>query len=125
VRKWVPAALAPVVALAWQVSAATAAGAGCPKNLLPLGANAVGPAATAALRLDSAKNRPQVTSAVLAANDASRGPQAKSQCGKAVWQRTVVVYILDRAFLPSQSASQRVLFVGHTGRGWLVWQRAH
>ena len=39
--------------------------------------------------------------------------------------RTVVVYITDRALLPAQSASQRVLFVGRTSDGWRVWQRAH
>jgi hypothetical protein len=41
------------------------------------------------------------------------------------WRRTVVVYVVDRAFLPSQSASQRVLFVGRTRAGYRVWQRAH
>jgi hypothetical protein len=42
-----------------------------------------------------------------------------------VWQRTVVVYITDRALLPSQSAAQRVLFVGRTDAGYRVWLRAH
>jgi len=98
---------------------------GCPKKLEPLGANAIGPAAAAALRADPAKNRPQVTGATLASQDGGRGPQAKAQCGKTVWQRTVVVYVLDRAFLPAESAAQRVLFVGRTSDGYRVWARAH
>jgi hypothetical protein len=98
---------------------------GCPTNLLPLGANPIGPAVTAALVADSPKNQPQVTGATIAPNDTQRGPQAKAQCGERVWRRTVVVYIVDRAFLPSQSLSQRVLFVGRTSTGYRVWQRAH
>ena len=54
-----------------------------------------------------------------------QGPQAKARCGTKVWRRTVVVYIVDRAFLPAQSASQRVLFVGRTHAGYRVWERAH
>jgi hypothetical protein len=42
-----------------------------------------------------------------------------------VWQRTVVVYVTDRAFLPAQSASQRIVFVGRTAAGYRVWQRVH
>jgi hypothetical protein len=98
---------------------------GCPTNLLPLTANPIGPAVTAALVADEPANRPQVTGAVIAPNDTQRGPQAKAQCGKKVWQRTVVVYIVDRAFLPAESASQRVLFVGRTSAGYTVWSRAH
>jgi hypothetical protein len=62
---------------------------------------------------------------MLARNDAVRGPQARRACGRTVWERTVVVYILDRALLPSQSASQRVLFVSRFESGYRVWQRAH
>ena len=102
----------------------SSAAAACP-TLLPLGANSIAPAVTAALRADPAKNRPQVTGALLAPNDQQRGPQAKAQCGKPIWQRTVVVYITDRAFLPAQSAAQRVLFVGRTAAGYRVWLRAH
>lgn len=97
----------------------------CAQNLEPLGANAIGPAAAAALRADPAKNEPRVTGATLAPQDGGRGPQAKAQCGKTVWQRTVVVYVLDRAFLPAESAAQRVLFVGRTSDGYRVWARAH
>ncbi len=97
----------------------------CPRDLLPFAADPIGPAVTAALSGDAAKNRPQVTAAAIAPNDMQRGPEVKTRCGAEVWQRTVVVYITDRAFLPSQSASQRVLFVGRTSAGYLVWQRAH
>jgi hypothetical protein len=97
--------------------------AGCP--LLPLTSNSIGPAVTAALSGDEANNRPQVTGAVIASHDAQRGPQVKQQCGAKVWERTVVVYITDRALLPSQSASQGVLFVGQTPTGYRIWQRAH
>jgi microcompartment protein CcmK/EutM len=97
--------------------------AGCPDDLLPLGANAIGPAVTAALRADPARNRPQVTAAMLATSDRQRGPQARAECGARVWRRTLVVYIIDRAVLPAQSAAQRVLFVGRTPHGYRVWQR--
>jgi hypothetical protein len=97
----------------------------CPDDLLPLTANPIGPAVTAALVGDVAKNRPQVTSATIASHDPQRGPQVKAECGAKVQARTVVVYITDRALLPSQSASQRVLLVGRTGAGYRVWQRLH
>lgn len=97
----------------------------CPRDLLPLGANALGPSIEAALAGDVARNRPQVTAAALAPQDDRRGPQAKARCGATVWRRTVVVYVIDRALLPSQSLSQRVLFVGRTSEGYRVWQRAH
>jgi hypothetical protein len=120
-----PAALVAVLALAPAAGAGGShARSGCPSGLLALGSNAIGPAAAAALRTDAAHNRPQVTGAMLASTDAARGAQVKSQCGKAVWQRTVVVYVLDRAFLPSASLSQRVMFVGRTGQGYKVWERA-
>jgi hypothetical protein len=98
---------------------------GCPHNLLPLTVNPIGPATKAALAGDAAKNRPQVVGASVASRDAGRGPQVKKQCGTEVWQRTVVVYVTDRALLPSQSLSQRVLFVGRTPGGYRVWARAH
>lgn len=97
----------------------------CPGNLLALTANPIGPAVTAALVTDTAKNRPQATAAAIAAGDPQRGPQVKAQCGARVQSRTVVVYLTDRALLPSQSASQRVLFVGRTPAGYRVWERAH
>jgi hypothetical protein len=105
------------------VSAAQATS--CPDDLLPLTRNSIGPAVVAALAREAAKNRPQVTAAAIAVDDAGRGAQAKSECGARVQARTVVVYITDRAFLPSQSASQHVLFVGRTTEGYRVWRRVH
>ena len=98
--------------------------AGCPDDLLPLTANPIGPAVTVALVGDEAKNRPQATAAAIASHDTERGPQVKAECGTRVQARTVVVYITDRALLPSQSLSQRVLFVGRTSAGYRVWSRA-
>ncbi|HEY7208584.1 MAG TPA: protease inhibitor I42 family protein [Gaiellaceae bacterium] len=97
----------------------------CPRNLLPLTANPIGPSVTAALVGDATKNRPQAVGAMVASHDTQRGAQVKAQCGTKVWQRTVVVYVTDRALLPSQSLSQRVVFVGRTPAGYRVWQRAH
>jgi hypothetical protein len=97
-----------------------------PRGLLPLSdTNPIGAAANAALRYEKASDRPQVRSSVLAIADAERGPQARFSCGTRVWQRTVVVYILDRAMLPAQSASQRVFFVGRFRDGYHVWQIVH
>jgi hypothetical protein len=103
----------------------TAHGAACPKGLLPLTRNSIGPAVAAALAQDEATNRPQVTAAAIAARDTGRGAQVRSECGMNVQSRTVDVYITDRALLPSESASQRVLFVGRTRAGYSVWKRAH
>jgi hypothetical protein len=49
-------------------------------------------------------------------------PQAKYSCGLRVWQRTIVVYVRERAALPAQSASNRVYFVGRFRSGYHVWQ---
>jgi hypothetical protein len=98
---------------------------GCPTGLLALPADALSPAVGAALAADPASNRPQARAAALATDEQTRGPQAKAQCGAKIAARTVVVSILDRALLPSQSAAQRVLFVGRTRAGWVVWARAH
>jgi hypothetical protein len=97
-----------------------------PRGLLPLtSANPIGAAITAALRYERKESKPQVQAAGFATADNERGPQAKYSCGVRVWQRTVVVYILDRAMLPAQSASQRVYFVGRFGGGYHVWQIVH
>ena len=97
-----------------------------PRGLLPLsGSNPIGPAITAALTYEKPAARPQVRGATLASEDANRGLQAKASCGTRVWQRTVVVYILDRAMLPAASASQRVYFVGRFKNGYRVWQVVH
>jgi hypothetical protein len=97
-----------------------------PRGLLPLeGANGIGLAKSAALRLDRRSSRPLVRRAVRATADRWRGPQAKFECGTRVWRRTIVVYITDRAFLPAQSASERVFFVGRVRSGYRVWQVVH
>ena len=96
-----------------------------PRGLLPLTANSVGPATVAALRFERKAGKPLVVSASVATADQVRGPSAKFSCGARVWRRTVVVYIRLRAFLPSQSLSQRVDFVGRFKDGYHVWQVVH
>jgi hypothetical protein len=97
-----------------------------PRGLLPLtGTSPIGPATDAALRYERKKARPQVQAALLATADHQRGPEAKYSCGTRVWRRTIVVYVLDRALLPSQSLSQRVYFVGRFRGGYVVWQVVH
>jgi hypothetical protein len=97
-----------------------------PRGLLPPdGVNPIGSAVRAALRYEKATSRPQVRAALFAAADHDRGPEAKFSCGTRVWQRTIVVYILDRAMLPSESLSQRVFFVGRFRTGYYVWQIVH
>jgi hypothetical protein len=91
-------------------------------RLLPLTANAIGPATAAALRSTRPSDRPRVVSAALAIDDRRRGTEAKFECGARAWQRTVVVYITLRAFLPSASLSERVVFVGRFKSGYRVWQ---
>lgn len=94
-----------------------------PRGLLPLtDSNPIGAATTAAMRYEPKALRPQVRAALFAIADRQRGPQAKYSCGIRVWQRTIVVYILDRAMLPAASASQRVYFVGRFADGYHVWQ---
>jgi hypothetical protein len=97
----------------------------CPHGLRPLESNSIGPAAAAALAREDPKTRPLVVSATLASVDRERGPIAKRQCGRAIWQRTVVVYIRLRAFGRSASLSSRVDFVARTRGGYRVWQVVH
>jgi hypothetical protein len=135
-------ALVAAAALSPQPAATAARSAGCappmplcngclttvgrnPRRLLPLTANAIAPASTAALHRESPKERPLVISATLATADRVRGPAAKSECGRRVWQRTVVVYITLRAFATSASLSERVDFVGRLRDGYHVWQVVH
>ena len=97
-----------------------------PRGLLPLtDMNPIGAAAAAALRYGHKTSRPQVRGAVFAIADQQRGPQARYSCGVRAWQRTIVVYVLDRAGLPAQSVSQRVYFVGRFRSGYHVWQVVH
>jgi hypothetical protein len=97
----------------------------CPRHLLRLGENSIGPAAKAALRSTRPSDRPQLNSAEFATWDRGRGPEAKFECGTRVWKRTVVVYLTLRAFLPSASLAERVVFVGRFRAGYRVWQVAH
>jgi len=97
-----------------------------PRGLLPLtDMNPIGAATAAALRYGQKTSSPQVRAAMFAIADDARGPQAKYSCGVRAWQRTIVVYVLDRAVLPAQSASQRVYFVGRFRSGYHVWQVVH
>ena len=97
-----------------------------PRGLLPLtGPNPIGAATTASLRIEKPSAKPQVRGATLAIEDAGRGPQVKFSCGVRAWQRTIVVYVLERAMLPAESASQRVYFVGRFRDGYRVWQVVH
>lgn len=97
-----------------------------PRGLLPIsGVNPIGAATHAALRYERKASRPQVRGALFAVADHERGSEAKYSCGARVWQRTIVVYVLDRAMLPAQSASQRVYFVGRFRSGYEVWQIVH
>jgi hypothetical protein len=96
-----------------------------PGKILLLQPNSIGRATAVALRRETRASRPLVVSATLAPDDHERGPEAKFQCGRRVWQRTVVVYIRLRAMLPSQSLSQRVDFVGRFPGGYRVWEVVH
>ncbi len=96
-----------------------------PRGLLPLTGNAIARASTAALRGESARSKPLVVSATLATADRERGLEARYECGRRVWRRTVVVYITLRAFLPSASLAERVDFVGRFRDGYHVWQVVH
>jgi hypothetical protein len=115
------------------IAALTAAGAApspaaqsrCPRGLLALPRNAIAPSSAAALRAVPRREDPQVTGAMFAMHDQNRGPIARHQCGTAVWRRTVVVYVLRRAYLPAISASSGVYFVGRFRGGYRVWQVAH
>jgi hypothetical protein len=108
----------------FRVVVSTSSGtAACP-DLLRLTANPIAPAVAAALDRDEARNRPQATAAAIASRDTQRGQEVRADCGARVQERTVVVYITDRALLPNESASQRVFFVGRTNAGYRVWKRA-
>ncbi len=121
----VAAATAAAAVVAAATAAAAPAAARCPTGALPFTANPIGPAADAALRTDRARNHPLVTGATIASDDTARGPEAKARCGVRVSRRTVVVYVLDRALLPSASLSQRVYFVSRFRSGYRVWARVH
>ena len=120
------AALMALALLATGAGGARSRAAGCPRAVLPLsGANPIGPASAAALLREQSSAKPQVRGATLAIGDATRGRQVLRQCGRRIAARTIVVYVLRRAFLPAQSASQGVYFVSRFPNGYRVWQVAH
>ena len=97
----------------------------CPRGILPLQANSIGPAAAVALKAVEPSSRPLVAAAINAPGDTSRGPIARHRCGTGVWQRTIVVYLRLRAFGNSASLSSRVVFVGRFKSGYRVWSVVH
>jgi hypothetical protein len=97
----------------------------CPRGALPLTANSIAPASRVAFAREKPSSRPQVTGAVFASDDTSRGPMARTQCGSRARARTVVVYIDLRAFHPSASLSERVSFVARFRNGYRVWEVVH
>ena len=97
----------------------------CPRRALPLTANSIAPASRVALAREKASARPQVTAAMLARLAGARGDTAKLDCGKRVWQRTVVVFIDLRAYHPSASLSERVSLVSRLPSGYRVWLIEH
>jgi hypothetical protein len=113
------------VALLTFAPEATPAAARCPHGLLPLGRNAILSAKAAAFRAAPANEDPKVVGARLAVNDSPRGDYAKVECGSTVWRRTVVVYVMRRAYLPAASASSGVYFVGRFSSGFWVWEVVH
>jgi hypothetical protein len=122
--------IAALVGLALTASGAAGSqarlGEKCPKGALALiGTNPIAAATEAALRRVPAKERPQIRGALLAVADPLRGSQVRQQCGRPAAGRTIVVYVLRRAYLPAQSASQGVYFVSRFPTGYRVWQVAH
>src|SRR5918992_4346749 len=76
----------------------SAAQADCPQDALPLQPFAVAPASRAALRSQRGRfeelgTRPLVVRSALAEFDEARGGEARRDCGRRVWRRTVVVYL--------------------------------
>lgn len=117
-------ALLAALAAAPAATSPAANGIPCPKALA-LGRNPIAPGSRAALAHESKSSDPVVTAAAVAPHDPERGGQVRHDCGRAVWQRTVVVHITLRALLPSASLSERVDFVSRTAAGWRVWEVAH
>src|SRR5687768_8768980 len=119
-------AVAGLALLASGAAGSRIAATGCPRAALPVsGMNPIGTAITAALRRVPTGDKPQVQGALMAIADRNRGPQVGTQCGRQVRARTIVVYVLRRAYLPAQSASSGVYFVSRFATGYRVWQVAH
>jgi hypothetical protein len=132
-----------VIGAALAVSAAALAGSGtnatqtgrddrsgCPKHVLRLPANPLGPASRAALdseraRYDALGTRPLVTRAALAEFDQPRGQVVRRDCGRRMERRTVVVYLESasaRFRHRRPSLSQGVVFVSRFSGGYRVWR---
>lgn len=94
----------------------------CPSHPLPLEANSIAPASEVALATSKRRAKPLVTAAALATADRERGREVKAECGATAWKRTIVVYVTDRALLPSQSLAQHVFFISRLSTGYRVWQ---
>lgn len=118
-------AVAALVALVAAMGSDASSSVRCLRAALPLGRNAIAPATEAALKATSKRGDPQVVGARLAGRDSERGPIARTWCGKRAQDRTVVVYIDLRAYHPSASLSQRVLFVSRFANGYRVWAVPH
>jgi hypothetical protein len=106
----------------------------CPDDALSLPANALGPAANAALksqrqRYEEMDTRPIVASAALAEFDRARGDGARRDCGRRVFRRTVVVHLesASRRFRErNPSLSQGVVFVSRVAADrYEVWRVVH
>jgi len=103
----------------------------CPKHARKLPADALAPATLAALEEapeiygEDTTEGMKATKTARAPFDSERGPQAKEECGKKAWRRTVVVYLHFPAIEPSASLSQGVLFVSRFDDGYKVWRVVH
>lgn len=101
----------------------------CPKDALPLPADAVARAADQA-RIEAPFLYPRhgpavVVSSAMAPYAGVRGSEVKRQCGSQAFRRTVVVELLFPKELPSASLSQGTVFASLFATGYRVWDVAH
>jgi hypothetical protein len=101
----------------------------CPKDALPLPADAVARAADQA-RVEAAFLYPRhgpavVVSSAMARYAGVRGSEVRHQCGSQAFRRTIVVELLFPKMLPSASLSQGTVFVAVFNTGYRVWDVAH
>jgi hypothetical protein len=124
-------AAATAAAAIGAVGAASQTGADCPERVLPLPANAFGPASAAAVesqraRYEEMDTRPLVVRAARAEFDDARGTAARRDCGRRVGRRTVVVYLESasaRFRRRNPSLSQGVVFVSRVAEDrYRVWR---
>jgi hypothetical protein len=104
----------------------------CPENARRLPALALAPASIAGLESqrsryqDELGTRPLVARAALAEFDATRGREARRDCGRRIERRTVVVYLESasrRLRERRPSLSQGVVFVSYfPGNRYRVWR---